>query len=230
MIKFFAKTISLLFHPLLVLTYILLVLILVDPYSFGANGLGSFNSRVLILRVFLSTFFIPMMAILMLYFLGMVRSLQLDEALDRTGPYIITGIFYLWLSRNFWDSTITPTIFTCFMLAATIALFLAFVINIFSKISIHAVGMGAIISMLLLTMLLSEYQVFSLQLPFLGTFQISLILVLLLGIVLAGIVGSARLYLQQHEHNDIYGGYLVGLLSPFVALQVMVFFGKMQVM
>ena len=226
MIKLFAKTISLLFHPLMVLTYILLVLILVDPYSFGANGVDSFNSRVLILRVFLSTFFIPMMAILMLYFLGMVRSLRLEDALDRTGPYIITGIFYLWLSRNFWDSTITPTIFTCFMLAATIALFLAFIINIFSKISIHAVGMGAIISMLLLTMLLSDYQVFNIDLPFLGTYQISLILVLLIGIVVAGLVGTARLYLQKHEQNDIYGGYLVGLLSPFIALQIMVFLGK----
>jgi hypothetical protein len=148
--------------------------------------------------------------------------------MDRTGPYIITGIFYLWLFRNFWDSTIVPPLYTTFMLGATIALFLAFLINIFSKISIHTVGIGALISMIILTMVFIEYKSFTLFLPFIGAWQMSLISLLLISILLAGLLGTCRFYLQKHEANELYGGYMVGLLSPFVALQIMVAFGKIQ--
>ena len=59
MLRFFAQFISVVFHPLLMLTYMLILLLLVNPYLFGVNNIGDQLSRVLILRIFLSTFFIP---------------------------------------------------------------------------------------------------------------------------------------------------------------------------
>lgn len=228
MTKAIAKTVSFLFHPLLILTYSLVILILVDPYAFGANDIYNPTSKILIIRIFLSTFFIPFLSILMLYFLGMVRTLSLEDKMDRTGPYIITGIFYLWLFRNFWDSSIIPPLYATFMLGATIALFLAFLINIFSKISIHTVGIAALISMIVLTMVFIQYKAFLILIPFIGTFQISLLNLLLGLIIIAGLLGTCRFYLQKYEPNELYGGYMVGLLSPFIALQIMVTFGKIQ--
>lgn len=228
MTKAIAKTVSFLFHPLLILTYSLVLLILVDPYAFGANDIYNPKSKILILRIFLSTFFIPFLSILMLYFLGMVRTLNLEDKMDRTGPYIITGIFYLWLFRNFWDSSIIPPLYATFMLGATVALFLAFLINIFSKISIHTVGIAALISMIVLAMVFIQNNTFVVLIPFLGVFQISILSLLLVVIVIAGILGTCRFYLQNYEPNELYGGYMVGLLSPFVALQIMVAFGKIQ--
>ncbi|GAB5553754.1 MAG: hypothetical protein Sapg2KO_33450 [Saprospiraceae bacterium] len=228
MTKAIAKTVSFLFHPLLILTYSLVLLILVDPYAFGANDIYNPKSKILILRIFLSTFFIPFLSILMLYFLGMVRTLNLEDKMDRTGPYIITGIFYLWLFRNFWDSSIIPPLYATFMLGATVALFLAFLINIFSKISIHTVGIAALISMIVLTMVFIQNNAFVVLIPFIGVFQISVLNLLLGVIIIAGVLGTCRYYLQNYEPNELYGGYMVGFLAPFIALQIMVAFGKIQ--
>ncbi|HKK73542.1 MAG TPA: hypothetical protein VJ953_00610 [Saprospiraceae bacterium] len=225
--KIAARLLSYLFHPLLVLTYGLIVLIAVDPFSFGANSIQSTQSTLLILRIFLSTFFIPAMAILMLYFLGMVKSLRLEDKMDRTGPYIITGIFYLWLLRNFWGSALVPSLYTAFMLGVTIALFLAFLINIFSKISIHAVGISALLAMIIITMLTQNYNTLVIPIAQGRYLQASLLYLLLALLLIAGLLGTSRLYLQKHELSELYGGYFVGFVSPFVALQIMLILGKL---
>lgn len=229
MSKFLARTISVLFHPLLILTYILVILMLVDPYAFGVNHISNPPSKILLLRVFLSTFFIPGLAVAMLSFLGLVQSIELQDKQDRIGPYIITGIFYLWLFRNFLDNSLVPSIYASFMLGAVIGLFVAFLINIFSKISIHALGMGGLLAMILLLMLLLPYDNFNIVIPFLGTVQLNLMALFLIAIGAAGIVGACRLFLQAHQPNDLYGGYLVGFLAQFIALQVMVVLGKIEI-
>ena len=224
--KIATRVISYLFHPLLVLTYALVLLILVDPFAFGANSVQSANSKLLILRIFLATCFVPAMAILMLYFLGMIKSLRLEDKMDRTGPYIITGIFYLWLLRNFWESNLVPPIYTSFVLGATIALFLAFLINIFSKISIHAVGASILVAITIITMLTQNYEPLLIPLPQQGYLSTSLLYLLLALLIITGLLGTSRLYLQKHEPSELYGGYFVGFIAPFVALQIMVVLGK----
>jgi len=39
-------------------------------------------------------------------------------------------------------------------------------------------------------------------------------------LIFSGLVGSARLYLNAHEPKDLWGGYLVGFASQFIALQL----------
>ena len=73
-----------------------------------------------------------------------------------------------------------------------------------------------------------RYNTLILPVPFVGNFELSIILMLLIIIIIAGLVGTCRMYLTKHEINDLFGGYLVGMLSPFVALQVMIFLGKLQ--
>ncbi|MCO6481020.1 MAG: hypothetical protein J5I94_30530 [Phaeodactylibacter sp.] len=218
MLRLLAKLISIVFHPLLAVTYMLALLLLVNPYLFGVNSISDQASKLLILQVFLSTFFIPFVAVAMLRLTGMIRSFQMESRQERIGPYIITGVFYLWMFRNFLDNPAIPTAFTSFLLGATIGLFFAFFINIFSKISAHAVGMGGLLGMVVITMLLFSYNTFTVMSPR-GTLEISISTVLLITILIAGLVGSARLFLQSHEPMDLYGGYLVGFASQFMALR-----------
>lgn len=42
---------------------------------------------------------------------------------------------------------------------------------------------------------------------------------LLFTLLMAGLVGTARLILDAHQPFDIYGGYLVGFSSQFIALR-----------
>jgi len=217
MLKFFAQVVSLIFHPLLMMTYMLVILLLVNPYLFGVNSLQ--GGTTLVLLVFLSTFFIPAFSVAMMKFLGLIETFAMHDRMERIGPYIITGIFYLWIFRNFLANSDIPTAYTSFVLGGVIALFVAFFINIFSKISLHAVGMGGLMGMVIITMFLFSYGAFTVNLPITGTVQMSMLTVLLITIVIAGLVGTSRLILKAHQPIDLYGGYLVGFLTQFVALR-----------
>lgn len=215
----FAKLISVLFHPLLILTYMLVLLLAANPYLFGVNRLQ--DRMPLILLIFLSTFVIPTIAVSMMKLLGLVRTLALESREERIGPYIITGIFYLWLFVNFLHDPRVPVAFTSFVLGATIGLFLAFFINIFSKISAHAVGMGGLLAMIVITMFLYSYDTLTVYAGWFGQIEISMATVLILAILLAGMVGTSRLLLQAHDMQDLSGGFLVGFVSQFIALQIL---------
>ncbi len=219
--RLLAKSVSVIFHPLLILTYMLVILMSVDPYAFGVNHISEPLTRQLLLQVFLSTFFIPAVAVGMFAALGMVTSIELPQRHDRIGPYIITGVFYLWMFRNFLDSQLVPQPFAAFTLGATIGLFLAFLINNFSKISAHAVGMGGLTGMVLITMTTFDYQWLMVQLPFGATVHLNLMFLFLLVVLMTGIVGTCRLFLKAHVPQDIYGGYLIGFASQLIAWRIL---------
>lgn len=220
MLRFVAHFFSIICHPLFILTYMLLILLTVNPYLFGVNNIQ--GSTYLILMIFFSTVFIPGFSIIMMKFLGMIESIELRDRQERIGPYIITGVFYLWIFRNLLDNSNIPMAFKVFVLGSTIALFLAFFINIFSKISMHTVGMGGLLAMVIITMVQYSHGDFWVYLPF-AHFEMSMTTLLMIVIILAGIVGTSRLILQAHSQEEIYGGYLVGILPQFIALQILLF-------
>lgn len=219
MLRFSAKIISTIFHPLLILTYSLVLLLLVNPYIFGVNSIA-FQSR-LILLIFLSTFMLPAFSVFMMRNLGLVDSMQLKTKQERIGPYIITGVFYLWMFVNFKSNPTIPAAYTIFVLGATIGLFTAFFINIFSKISTHTVGMGGLIGMVCITMLLYSYDSFTVESSYFGTIHMSMNTLLMIVIVLAGLVGTSRLILDAHTNKELYLGFFVGIFSQFIALLYM---------
>lgn len=216
-----AQAVSVLFHPLLMPTYMLAVLLLVNPYLFGVNSWADPISKLLLLRVFISTFLLPAVGVGMLRGVGFISSLEMPDKSERIGPYIITGIFYLWMFRNLTDNPQIPTAFTIFMLGAVIGVFLAFFINIFSKISAHAVGMGGMVAMVVITMFLFSYDTFSLQTIWFGMLHFNMTVVLLAALLAAGLTGTARLWLRAHIPSEVYGGFFVGFLSQLIALRIM---------
>jgi hypothetical protein len=217
LLRIAAQLISALFHPLLIPSYMLLMLVIVNPYLFGVSSLNEQHVQILLFRVFVSTFFIPLFSIMMLRFTGLLSNLAMLDSKDRIAPYIITGIFYLWLFRNFYGNPTIPAAYTVFMLGATIALFLAFFINIFSRISVHTVGMGVLVGMVLITMWQFSYDTFML-----GTWSLDMNIILIFVILVAGMVGTARQLLHPIIPTDLYGGYAVGVLAQFIALRFII--------
>ncbi|MFT6357437.1 MAG: hypothetical protein ACJAYJ_001650 [Saprospiraceae bacterium] len=164
---------------------------------------------------------LPAFSVFMMRNLGLVDSMQLRTQQERIGPYIITGIFYLWMFVNFKNNPTIPAAYTIFVLGATIALFTAFFINIFSKISTHTVGMGGLIGMVIITMLLFSYNSFTINSDYIGTFQVSMNAILIGVVILGGLVGTARLILDAHTNKELYFGFFVGIFSQFIALLYM---------
>ncbi|HND89775.1 MAG TPA: hypothetical protein PK971_15690 [Saprospiraceae bacterium] len=207
-----ARFLSLIGHPLLVLTWVLLLMLATYPYGFGVGHLDEQRARVLVLTVFITTFLLPGMGVAIMRPLGLIQSLEMHDKQERTGPYILTGVFYLWVFKSLLSDVQMPPLFVGFALGTTIGLFLAFFANIFTKISAHAVGMGGLATMVLLMCL--RWPVMGLDLPLPGhRLLLSGPALLAVALLFAGAVGMSRLRLRAHEPADLYRGYAAGVAA-----------------
>lgn len=207
------------FHPLLIPSYMLIILLLVNPYLFGAGGISEPVAWQTLVLVFLYTCVIPLISVVVMLRLGMIKSMMLEDRMERIGPYLVVFILYVWIYYNFAQRGTVPTAYTAFMFGVVIALGLTFFINVMSKISAHAVGMGGLTAMVLITMVLFGPGSMTIPLGGLGSLSVSLSLLFILTILMAGLVGSSRLLLKAHVSRDVYGGYLVGFVSQLIALR-----------
>lgn len=214
---FLSRLVSSLFHPIFILNYVLILLFLVNPYLFGIQD--SKQKGLLFISVFLLSVFFPLFTIVVMKLVGFIDSIEIKDRKERIMPLIITGVFYLWLYVNIRQNSIVPSAFSIFVLGATIALFIAFFINNFSKISLHTVGMGGLVAMVFLIRNYFSYQVFYFSFGPLGSYAISLDLIFFLSIIFAGLVGTSRLHLNAHRKQDVYMGYLVGFLAQVIAFR-----------
>lgn len=200
-----AQLVSAILHPLLLITYAMLYLLWVDPYAFGqpsfATAIRYFD--VSLIRIFISTALLPFISILMMRGLGMLPTLRMEDPQDRIGPYIATGVFYLWIFFNVNSNPQLPDALKLFVLGATVGLFLSFFINNFTKISPYTVGAGTLLAFVVMNIPLLPYAV--------------LMPVLQVTFLLAGVLGTARLILQRQRWQDVMGGYMIGILAQMIA-------------
>lgn len=213
----FARFFSAIGHPLFLMTYTLLFLLCVNPYAFGVSGPGDHRAILLTISVFATTCLLPGLGIALMKPLGLLNNLEMPDQQERIGPYIIGGVFYLWLYINLSKGGQTPPLFNGLVLGSTIALFVCFFANIFTKISVHAAGVGGLVAMVLLTMTHWEERTFDFG-AFGGTVSVSLLVMLALAVLLAGLVGTARLAMDAHTPSQLYRGFAAGFICAFIGV------------
>lgn len=189
----FAKLISFIFHPLLMPTYAFILLFNQEAYF--AMIIPTSTRLRLLLMVFIITFVFPLMLVLLLKKLKRIKSLQMYERKERTIPYIVTAWFSFVLYWVLNNTQLSP-IYKYFSLGATLLIVFAFLVNLKWKISIHMLAIGGLLGMVL------------------GLTLISVIvnpMYLLCLILIAGLIGFARLKLNAHTQAQIYTGLLSGI-------------------
>lgn len=205
--NFFAKAISLLFHPLLFPTYATLVIITANPFLFG--GFDFKNKVVWVGLVFALTFIFPAVWLIMMRKLEMIDSLELKTSKERIIPFMATGTFYLWAYRMFRPSVgnafFANELISHMLLGASIAIFIAFLANLFTKVSLHAIGAGCFFALSLILVRHSDF---------------NLTLLVVSSIVIGGVIGTARLMLGAHRPAEIFSGYLVGIVGMIIAFVI----------
>jgi hypothetical protein len=216
--KIFAKTISLFFHPLLITIYSLAAIYFLHPFIFDSKDDKS--KIIFITYTILSTFILPVLAIILMKNLNIIETFKMEKKTERIGPLIVVSMLYLWLFINFKNSTELPLDFAALMLGASLAVMSAFFINNFIKISLHTLGMGSVISLFLILKYNLEYSGLSVKISTVSSIDLSLDFLIILVIVLAGIVGSSRLFLKAHTEKELYLGYIVGFITQFIAFNI----------
>lgn len=222
MIRGLAHIVSIAFHPILIATYMLFLIMWINPYLFGVSHWSERSELIVLLLP--TSVIIPVICVLMMKPLGFIQSYQMKEREERIIPYITTAILYCWLFINILKQPYFPQAYAVFFLGALIALFLTFFINNFSKISAHSVGAGGLLGMIILTKVFYSYDFADIDIPGIYQGAISMNAILMITIILVGLIGTARLILKMHEREDIYGGYMVGISTQMMAYQILQYY------
>jgi len=129
-------------------------------------------------------------------------SYRMEIHYERVLPLFFSAIYYYigyYLLRNL---SIYP-IFKVFLIASVLVIVVLLLISFRWKISAHMAGIGSITGIILaISFRMGVNPVFIIA----GLFLV------------AGLVGSARLYLGKHNLLQIVSGYLMGLIILFVSV------------
>jgi len=217
MIRAFAHFISICFHPLVLFLALLWTGYLIDRYAFSLSG--DHEASVTAIMTIAILFVIPVVTVLMMKGLGFIKSLRMEDPKERIGPMIASIICYVWFYVNMKSNANIPSSFLVLALGGCIALAIAFFINNFSKISLHTTGAGGFIAGVIILISVRTNELIEISL-FDSIWQLHPMVIVIIAILIAGLIGTSRLILEAHRPVDIYGGYLVGIISLLIAYRI----------
>lgn len=144
---------------------------------------------------------LPVLLILLLKRMGLVTDVGLNGRRERLIPYIIMVVCYL---TSGWIMAIkgAPAWLGMFFVGGGVAAFVNMLVNFKWKISAHAAGIAGVVALLIR---IEKY----------GTPSDDLLFWLILVILLAGLMGSARVWLGRHTVGQVLAGFAVGFCSVF---------------
>jgi len=200
--RIIAKTISLVFQPLLIpLIGIILLYSFVDYFTL----LPLEVSKVIFYVIILGTFLLPLSFFPLYFYFKIIDSIEMDNKNERIIPLLITLIFYYLSWRNL-NIPHIPLIIKNICLGAMISVLLSGLISFFYKISVHMTGVGGLVG--LCVALVFVYNVYSMPL-------------IIISLIIAGITGFARLKLNAHKPHEVYTGFTSGFLVMFWILYLL---------
>lgn len=206
---------SFVFHPLFILTYMVLVLLWTNPFSFGWRHVAEADTLLII--IVMTSITLPAIAILMMKMLGWIQDFRLETRHERIGPYIASGIMYLTLYLHVTRAEAFPVSLRVVTLGSLFALWSCFFINNFIKISLHAAGVGGLVALVALTKLEFGYSQAQIGIPGGMNIVLPLDYILYAVIMIAGMVCTSRLILKAHNLKEVYLGFIIGLSSITVS-------------
>ncbi|CAG5071505.1 hypothetical protein DYBT9623_03504 [Dyadobacter sp. CECT 9623] len=197
-----AIILSVLFHPLILTTYLFALLFLLSPDLVGVSAFELPALGSLLTLLFLNTFIAP--AVVTYYFMkmGMIKNLYIDDVTERRIPYLATVFIYGLATYLFgWQlqpiAQMAPQI-SVILASVTLSLVIVTAVSFFWKISAHATGIGGMIA--ILSGLMMRFEDYALLYP------------LITAILIAGLLLSARLQLNAHSPAQIFVGFICGVL------------------
>jgi len=227
--KKIAQACSVLFHPLLMPTLLYAILLYYSPAVIGASG-GNLQWRLTLMGViFVTTFIIPVISVLFLTrsrtlaraelnkldnpadiyseespSKNSVTQLELEDKKDRFVPFLSTTVFYTVITYMFFKQLQASYAMVIVLGSITFSMGIITLITLFWKISAHSVGICGVAGFLF-----AFYHKFAEQ---------QLFYPILIIILLAGLLMSARLALNSHTPSQVFAGAVLGFCVSFSSI------------
>lgn len=195
--KLFSNIISGMFHPLLMITYGVVMALTFTYLAIYPPAM----KLLLAGGAFLSTAVVPGLFIYLMVRNGAAVDLELSDRRERVVPYLIfitsilICIFYMY-------KMMVPFWLLALLAGAAVALLFALVINFYWKISAHTLAVGG-----LLGGIMGVARIHMIN-PYGG---------FILVILIAGLVGTSRIFLKRHTPMQVYAGFCLGFICTFMA-------------
>ncbi len=191
-------------HPFLLPLYMIGVLLTLTVFAHYPSGVKIY----LLWVVALYAIIIPLLALGVLRSLGRISDYRIDDRRERLLPLLVGAVCYVLCAITI--AKIPSAIFLRkFMIAAACCEVMCLAVSLYWKISLHLTAMGAVVALLVV-----------MNIAGVGDMMVPL----MIAILCAGALASARLYLGCHNGQQVLagfcGGFAVAALAVLTALVV----------
>jgi hypothetical protein len=204
----FWKAISYIFHPAFMPTLGVIVIISCDPFIYSSLDpdqfwifLASFAAMTL-----LCTMMLPLFVSWVLLKTGRVSSLTVPTDKDRLMLIAFTELCFILAYYSIHNIPMIGRSLSFFMLGINVAMIITLIASMFTKVSLHGVGVGGILGTIIGLMYYTRMQNFP---------------VVIAAIVLVALVDYSRFKLKAHIASDIYIGNIIGLACQTLVFIIM---------
>jgi hypothetical protein len=201
---YISKSISVLFHPLLMPTYAILII-----FNSGTHfSFIPFEAKKLIyLLVIISTIIVPISLIPFLVNLRVVAEFSKQKGRENFFPLFITStaFFFAYQVLQRLEYGVIDFI-ELLLLCSSIMALICLLISLKWKISTHLIGIGGLLGAMFFYAIIYVANVSS---------------IIIAICLISGFIGFARLQLQKNSPKQVYVGFLTG----FLVIIVMLFIG-----
>lgn len=193
-----ANLISVIFHPLLLTSYLVLLL----GYYFPSLFMITMNRLLIILAfIFCFTFILPVVNIIMFRMFGTINSYTMVSRQERIIPFVAISLIYLVTTFMFFYKLPISRNLNLLMVIVTLLVIGSTLLTFFYKVSVHSLAIWGGIGILMPLNKALE--------------QSYLLWPTAIAIVIAGLVMSSRLYLNAHSPRQVLFGSLAGFTIGF---------------
>ncbi len=189
-----AWLLSIVFHPLLVPSYVFLAILWLSPQTLLPG-----NTQIqwpLLSLIFLATFVLPALSILSLRWLGQLPNLHMNRLEERRQPFAWVSILYAVLTGFFTFKFPQLPLVNMMLIGITLVIMMVTIISRSWKISAHGAGIGGATGGLA-----------GLMIFFVAPLLLPLVIIFL---IISGVVMWARLYLNHHTPEQVWAGWGMG--------------------
>jgi hypothetical protein len=183
-------------HPIVIPTIGVMLYFLLIP-----NNLTSKQKLMVLSLVFIVTYLIPLLLIVLFKKLRFIKSYKIESIKERKLPVALM-VFLFYLLGTTINNVANLRDLGLLFYATSLALFIIYVLFFFRiKASVHLLSLGIFTGFF---MILSNIH------------SKSFLIVIIILFLLAGVLATARLALKAHTSKEIYVGFFIGLLSTSI--------------
>jgi hypothetical protein len=189
--KKIGPVVSIVFHPLIMPTLGMLLLLNSGTYL---SLLNPEAKRALMFVMALGTLLFPLMMMPILFYRKLLSSFQANTREERLIPQLIILILYV-ITFVYFARLPLSRVIHGYVLATALTLASVLILSIWFKICMHSAAMGGLAGLIIALIFLYET-------PLMG--------VLILALLAGGLTASSRLAMGAQRPLEVYGGYLLG--------------------